>query len=138
MEALNIYDQNFDNWSWNQRNLFWRQVVGFTQRFVPACYAQAFSDSRYFIFEENKPLSRSLAFKYSSHEYYPLPVGPVGLGFDFAVDFAGVLRVGHGLVYGGGARCARLKNYVEQIQQNYLDLGFARRRLDSLSMTANL
>ena len=32
-----------------KRDLFWRQIIGYTQRFMPACYAQAFSQGLYYL-----------------------------------------------------------------------------------------
>src|SRR3990167_5534987 len=45
VEAFKLYDANYDRfggWGSHQNNLFWRKVIGYVQRFVPACYAQAF------------------------------------------------------------------------------------------------
>ncbi|WP_133130035.1 hypothetical protein [Legionella yabuuchiae] len=89
IDALKVYDAQFDRWSWNQRDLFWRQVIGYTQRFLPACYAQAFCQGLYYILEEKKPLSRSLKFQYDGSSYYPLSDSS-GLGFD--LGWAGGLR----------------------------------------------
>ena len=96
IDALKVYDAQFDPWSWNQRDLFWRQVIGYTQRFLPVCYAQAFCQGLYYILEEKKPLARSLKFQYDSGSYFPL-LDSSGLGFDFAVVSApwpDVARIG--------------------------------------------
>ncbi|WP_133131063.1 hypothetical protein [Legionella yabuuchiae] len=130
IDALKVYDAQFERWSsWNQRNLFWRQVIGYTQRFLPACYAQAFCQGLYYILEVKKPLSRSLKFKYDDASYYPL-TDSSGLGFDFAV--AGAWGGFEGPVLRGEAPRA-LINYVEQIQQNYLDLSAACGMMDNPS-----
>jgi hypothetical protein len=119
IKALEVYNEQFPNWSWEQRDLFWRQVIGYTERFLPACLAQAFIQGLYYIVEEQQPLVRSLKFKHDSDALYPL-LDSSGLGFDFGIDPGG-----WGLVEGRCPRWAaggRLSTYVEQIRQNYVDL----------------
>ena len=79
--ALTTYNNKLNQWSWNKRDLFWRQVVGYTQRFVPACLAQAFVQSIPSIVQESKPLARSLISEYKSIPFFPL-ADSSGLGFD--------------------------------------------------------
>jgi len=83
--ALKIYDTQFKSWSDTQRNSFWGTIVGYTQRFLPACYAQAICQGLYLILKEKKPLSRSFNFTYNNGEYYPLTNSYFSLGFNFAV-----------------------------------------------------
>ena len=83
IEALKIYDAQFDRWSWNQRDLFWRQVIGYTQRFLPAYYAQAFCTGLYYISEQKESPRRSLNFRFGRGSYFPLSESS-GLGFDAA------------------------------------------------------
>lgn len=117
IKAFNVYKEQFDNWSWGQRDLFWRQVIGYTERFLPACFAQAFVQGLYSIVEEHTPLVRSFKFKYNNDFYFPL-VDSHALGFDFG---AGAME----LVGQGAAHDLILRNYVEQIHQNYVDLSAA-------------
>lgn len=95
IRALKVYNEQFDNWSWAKRDLFWRQVIGYTQRFLPACLAQAVVQGLYSIVEEQQPVGRSLKFKYDSGSYFPL-VDSSGLGFDFAMGACGCARCAPG------------------------------------------
>ena len=131
ISSLNVYNEQFYNWSLAKRDLFWRQIIGYTQRFLPAGFAQVLVQGIYSIVEDQKPLVRSLQFKYDNGSYYPL-VDSSGLGFDFAI--------GESWGLGSPVRCARaswapargasawtlLINYVELIQQNYVDLSAER------------
>jgi len=88
--AFERHDQEFGHWSWNQRDLFWQQVVGWVQCFLPACYAQAFTQGIYNVAMGREPLTRSFKFRIDG---YPLkPIFPpqfddyVGLGFDCAIE----------------------------------------------------
>lgn len=138
IDALKVYDALFDRWSWNQRDLFWRQVIGYTQRFLPTCYAQAFCQGLYYILEEKKPLSRSLKFTFGGGVYYPL-TDSSGLGFAFGIyagDGGGCLwRLQAGVC---AAVVGALINYVEQIQQNYLDLSTACGMMDNPSRATTI
>lgn len=63
VEAFKLYDENYDcfgGWDSRQNNLFWRKVIGYIERFLPACEAQAFCDGLYHVVEKKKPLSRQL------------------------------------------------------------------------------
>nr|HAT8715046.1 hypothetical protein [Legionella jordanis] len=109
IESLKIYDEQFYLWSGNQLYLLFSQVIGFTQRFLPAYYAQGYCQRLDTLIEGTKPFLRTLIFEKST--WFPLP-SSTGLGFDIgAWDYSG----GH----------VGLKRYVEQIHQNYLDLGVA-------------
>ena len=123
--ALKVYREQFDNWSLAQRDLFWRQVIGYTERFVPACFAQAFVQGLYFIVEEHAPLVRSFKFKYDNCSYFPL-VDSSGLGFDFGVyGRCGWPPRRHAWREAGDGVARLLINHIEQIQQNYLNLSEA-------------
>ncbi|WP_133130563.1 hypothetical protein [Legionella yabuuchiae] len=85
IEALKVYDAQFDYWSSNQKALFLPQVIGYIQRFLPTSYAQALCQGLNFVVEEKKPLYRSLKFQYEHGvSYFPLDDSS-GLGFDFGV-----------------------------------------------------
>jgi len=121
IEAFNVYVQQYNLWDVNQLRLFWSQVIGYIQRFLPSCYAQAFCQGLYDVAENKKPHGRSLKFENDSQLYFPL-ADSSGLGFDFGI-YSYCLA---GRVAAPERAIARLlKKYVEQIQQNYLDLSAA-------------
>jgi hypothetical protein len=86
LAAFEAYANKFD-WNtpdWNKSNLFWRQVIGFVQRFLPATYAQAFAYGLYDIVEKKHSCPRLFNFKYDlDFSFYPLGRSSVGLGFNF-------------------------------------------------------
>ncbi|GGI87946.1 hypothetical protein [Legionella impletisoli] len=137
IEALNVYNTQFDHWSWHQRDLFWRQAIGYIQRFTPASYAQAFCQGLYYIIEEKNPRRRSLTFQDDDATYFT-PGDSVGLGFDFAASWLwGNVRSG-GPGFLREALAGALLNYVEQIQQSYLDLSTTCEEMDNPSRTATI
>jgi hypothetical protein len=85
LAAFNAYENKFD-WNtpdWNKLDLFWRQVIGFVQRFLPATYAQAFAYGLYDIAESGHSCPRTFNFRYDSDfSFYPLSRPLVGLGFN--------------------------------------------------------
>jgi hypothetical protein len=81
--AFETYNSAFDGLAWDKRDLFWRQVIGFVQRYLPACYLQAFAQGIYFIVEDMEPLKRSFDFRWGDGAILPHR-GFSGLGFDFA------------------------------------------------------
>lgn len=89
-KAFDIYDEHYQNWTDHQRDLFWRQVIGFVQRFLPPYFAQVFSQGLSGIVDQHylQQLMRIFNFKYSSGTFYPLDPDK-GLGFDFALDGTG-------------------------------------------------
>ena len=124
MRALKIYIEQFANWSWAKRDLFWRQVIGYTERFLPACFAQAFIQGIYSIVQEEQPLERSLMFKYDGGSYFPL-VDSSGLGFDFGIYGGTEAKpdVGAPGAWPRGYEIGQfMTNYVRQIYLNYDDL----------------
>lgn len=52
-KAFDVYNTNFDRWNWHQRDLFWRQVIGYAQRYMPLCYMQAFCQGLYNLTEKS-------------------------------------------------------------------------------------
>lgn len=116
----------------DRRDLFWRQIVGYVQRFMPACYAQACAQGLADFVKMNhdsaswrpKPFDRTVKLKYSPLPYFPLDVDPrTRLGFDFAFSLSAgqaiyVERSGNGSVFS----FAGLKNFVEQKQQAFRTL----------------
>ncbi len=134
LRALEVYNE-----LWNQlesdgsdrdykkRDLFWRQIVGYIQRFVPACYAQALAQGLYYLVKVDQDaswhpvsLSRDLKLKYDNFLYFPLHVGPCsGLGFDFAIYGAGCLPVCARRARHGVGLCLFSKTFVEQKYQAF-------------------
>jgi len=106
--AFTHLEENWNNWSGNQCDLFWCQVIGFTQRFVPACYAQAFAQDLYYITEEGEKLKRTLNYRHVEGSFYPLSSGVSGLGFDCGARRGGPFG---GLVWGW---VARVEKHVKQ------------------------
>src|SRR3990167_8177876 len=89
LKTSEIYDSDplwQNHITWGQRDLFWRQVEGYVQRYLPACYAQAFSQGIYYIVEKTEPLQRSFNFRSGGGSFYPLTSSSsqAGLGYDFA------------------------------------------------------
>jgi hypothetical protein len=79
--------------------LFWQQVIGYVQRFMPANYAQAFCeglDNTNKKLQESTPQGRSLKFeKYHAGRWVPTDFYPLfgsRLGFDFAMYGGGAMR----------------------------------------------
>ncbi|MDF1678379.1 MAG: hypothetical protein P1U32_06780 [Legionellaceae bacterium] len=100
IEVFKVYDKQFDNWSRIQRDLFGRQVIGYIERFLPACFAQVFVQGLCDIVEHKIPLVRSLKFRYDHGFFFPL-ADTSGLGFDFGVSRALHPEHGHVLDDGG-------------------------------------
>ena len=95
--ALDLYNKKYEifgGYNSNKNNLFFRQVIGYIQRFLPACVAQAFCQSLYLVEESNKPLKRKLTFL-NGPAYYPLDSNPLlRLGYNFAGGvMGGVMHV---------------------------------------------
>jgi hypothetical protein len=85
LKAYDVYVNNYTEWSNQQRSLFWRQVIGYLQRSLPACYAQAFCQGLYNVTKGNWPLRRELKLQ-RDQDFYAGDINEqVGLGFDFAV-----------------------------------------------------
>jgi hypothetical protein len=82
-EAFKVYVNEFDNLkatsadNFNKCDLFWRQVIGFIQRGMPACDRQAFAQGIY-ITEGKKKLRRTFDFRYRGDH------ACTGLGFKWA------------------------------------------------------
>jgi hypothetical protein len=114
IKAFELYDSNFNQWSWNQRDLFWRQVVGYVQRFLPANIAMDVAQGLYYRVEEKEPARRSFNFRSGGGAIYPLVAASFeGLGFEYCVVVPGR----------SGARAARgyarFETYVNQKQQSW-------------------
>lgn len=89
IEAFNLYDKNYNSFGdyYSRKNILcWRKVIGYIQRFLPANYAQAFSQGLYHIVESHEKLNRSLKFRHINNlSFFPHDTDPSSrLGFDFA------------------------------------------------------
>lgn len=119
LQAFQEYDDNFDRFNNDdQRDLCWRQVVGYVQRSLPACDAQAFAQGLYFIIEKNESGHRSMEFQHGRGLLFP--VGSVfgGLGFNFGSLVLG--GAGRGLwVDSSSRRALSPENYVKQKSINW-------------------
>jgi len=126
------YERDGNDRDYKKRDLFWRQIFGYIQRFLPACYAQAFSQGLYYLTKTDQPDSyrpeafkRDLKLRCDNFSYFPLPLDSrSGLGFDFAI----YARSGQAL---GGRRpvmgkttstAGSLQTFVEQKQQAFRTL----------------
>jgi hypothetical protein len=124
VEAFKLYEEKFDllgGYNSPRNNLFWRKVIGTIERYLPACYAQAFCQSIKSIVCGNK-LNRSLKFKYSPTViFYPLDSNPeFRLGVDYAavtmpvtyefLKYSSVLRV----AFAAFRNLYDFENYVKQ------------------------
>lgn len=117
MEALELYDRQFDHWDWPKRDLFWRQVIGYTQRFLPANIAMDFAQGLYYRVAKKEKSRRSFNFRFGGGSIYPLTFDSLsGLGFDYAAWGGPCCRGGWA---GGGWRPGFFKTYVEQKHQTY-------------------
>ncbi len=63
ISACAVYNENFERWDWNRRDLFGRQVIGYVQRFLPANIAQDVAQGLYYRVEEKEKANRSFNFK---------------------------------------------------------------------------
>lgn len=119
LEAFTLYTERFNNPQFFPRNLlFCVQGIGFIQRFLPACYQQAFAQGICYIVEEKEPLNRDYKLRCAkNYALYSIPRGPFfhsasrryvnnvvlslvlspvsflsGLGFDYWIDASGQLN----------------------------------------------
>ena len=80
VKAFDLYDRNyyrFDGDDSRKNNLCWRKVIGYIQRFLPACYAQAFCQGIYSIVEGKEKLTRNLKFRDDKNvAFFPLDSDP--------------------------------------------------------------
>ena len=74
---------------YKKRDLFWCQIIGFCQRFMPACYAQAYVQGLYCLVKLAEAFKRDLKLSYDRGAYFPLAVDHSGLGFDVAISDGG-------------------------------------------------
>jgi hypothetical protein len=122
LRALELYDAHWENKSaidfnsYTKRALFWRQILGFVQRFLPACDAQVFAYGLHDILNNKHVNPRSFKFKHDpANTFYPLLNASSGIGYDLPA-VSGTGRFAPYCLLRGGTRLA-YKAFVEQKHQ---------------------
>jgi anaerobic selenocysteine-containing dehydrogenase len=96
-------------WNSPKNLLFWRQVIGYIERYLPASSAQAFCQGLYNVTEGGQSLNRDLKLDGGVTFFPSVPSSCSGLGFDHGVYGAVWWRGGPGGAGGGGsARSVRV------------------------------
>ncbi|HFD2276158.1 TPA: hypothetical protein ACF2P2_002989, partial [Legionella pneumophila] len=118
LKAFEVYDKAFDTLikagrSYDKCDLFWRQVIGYIQRGLPACDRQAFAQGIFYINEKKEKLQRHFNFRFVGCSF---PITSAvdscsGLGYEYGVGHWSVAEDGrrHGALY--------IEAYVKQKQQ---------------------
>ena len=118
IKAFELFDEKYDNWTAEQQDLFWRQVIGYVQRFLPANIAMDFAQGLYDRVENKVKSKRSFNFTYGGGSIFPLVLDSslVGLGY----NFAGGGGCGAGGAWGSTFLDVHVfKTYVKQKQQSW-------------------
>ena len=118
--AFDIYADQFDELKkhghdYDKCDLFWRQVIGYIQRGLPACDRQAFAQGIYYIVENDEKLQRKFDFRIGGGSF-PVTAGDNsidGLGYKYAAGAAGRARAGARRV---GARLSKLMSNKKNIK----------------------
>jgi hypothetical protein len=110
IQALDLYNNNFDDWSENQQSLFWCQVVGYTQRFMPVSLIQAIIQGLFYHVHDNISLNRRLNMIYDDNKSILPLYDEEGLGFDFALVVIGA---------NPGRSCIRYKGWLDSCFRSY-------------------
>jgi hypothetical protein len=79
VEAFKMYGEKYNDFGGldsRKNNLFWREVIGFIERYLPSCDEQAFCQHTYYIVEDGEKLKRSLKFRVDSDLFFPLDFNP--------------------------------------------------------------
>jgi len=85
LRVYECYNKNRNKFSTDDKcNLFWRQVIGYVQRYLPACYLQAFAQGIYHMVGWEAELSRNFTCVTNNIDI-KFGANKVGLGFDWAV-----------------------------------------------------
>ena len=121
-------EHNSNDRDYRKRNLFLRQIIGFCQRFVPACYAQAFSQGLYYLVKmcerdswHSETFKRNLKLKCDNFSYFPILLDSrSGLGFDFSI-YVGAASVSDAKEREVGCHNF-LKIFIKQKQQAFRTL----------------
>lgn len=91
-QAFHFYNKNIrafganagSPWESPKNILCWRKIIGYIERFVPVCTAQAFCMGLVNYVDSDKELERSLKFK-EGYSYFPL-LPNAGLGFEWSAS----------------------------------------------------
>jgi len=119
LQALKVYADEFDALytaggdNYSKCDLFWRQVIGYIQRGLPAIDRMVFAQSLYEVVEQKEKIERSFKFKYDNANF-PVTAGDLscsGLGFEFGAE--GGARARDGRLWAVWT-VAIWKSYVEQ------------------------
>lgn len=122
LKAFQLYDEKFNRWNWEQRDLFWRQVIGYVQRFLPANIAQDFAQGLYYRVEQKEKSKRSFVFRFGDGSIFPLIFDSLaGLGFAYAAGHGGVGARVAADGSGGGSR-GNLQNLCRAKTSNLQNL----------------
>lgn len=71
------------------KNLFWRQVIGYVQRFLPANIAMDFAQGLYSRIERKEESKYSFNFTYGGGTFFPLTFDShSGLGYEYCAGSA--------------------------------------------------
>lgn len=91
IKTFALYDEKYNNWSENQRYLFWRQVIGYVMRFLPANIAMDFAQGLSGRVEKKVKSKRSFNFTYGGGSIFPLVLDSslAGLGYNYACGIGG-------------------------------------------------
>lgn len=107
IKAFALYDRKyvaFGHWDSHKNNLCWRKLIGYMQRFLPACYAQAFAQGIHYIVECGGKLRRSFEFRYGGGSYFPLDSDPnFRLGYNYAAARGNLGRGDRGMAVVDGS-----------------------------------
>jgi hypothetical protein len=126
VEAFKSYNNNyhlFGGWDSYKNNLLWCRVIGHLQRFLPACYAQAFCNGIYNLVEAEKPFDRRLKLD-NGITYFPLDRNPAyRLGIDFGVYGCASVACSRGAAPISGKSfeklCSAKKNSLKKLMSKY-------------------
>ena len=120
VQALEIYFYFQNQWGSEKTSLFWCQVIGYIQRSLPACYAQAYCTS--ILKLKQNELDRSFQLELSDEFYYPLDAKlSHRLGYDYGIKayetrIADPVSDNRDMYYESGV--AWLKKYIDRNQQD--------------------
>lgn len=87
-ELYERYYADFNGWNSHKNNLVWQKVIGYLQRFLPACDGQIFCQNPRKVVVENELLIRSLELHYNANlSFFPLSKASSGLGYEYACEW---------------------------------------------------
>lgn len=87
IDAYRLYDDVYDVCSQSQRDLIWRQVIGYIQSLLPVCKAHLLAQGLNDITVNRSGVKRTLQLHHGGADYYSLidRENAKGLGFDVAI-----------------------------------------------------